>query len=257
MLGFSFTEKKFFAFNQQTQNKHLAIWLKNCYQKSQEKEISLEVKKLLFQRYLKLYLKQNLLIQPQSSKEWLEFFSQRYHYHYKIANPAKEAPLLKGIPLKEQRAKKKIKASWGVVLHNIRSAFNVGSILRTIDAAGWEKAIFSGYTADVNNKNLQKSAMHTQQWVSHERVDNIANWLQQQKIPIIALETTKKAKNCFSYNWTSQGILLLGNEEYGIPNALIKKCEQVVQIPMWGKKSSLNVANAFSIIAYLVTQKLL
>lgn len=256
MLNFGWTEKKFFSLETKIQHKYLADWLKNCYLIANQ--LPQDSLKILFKSYCNFFLKQEKIYRPNSFKEWQEFFSQRHHYHQKKYSPQKKDAVIFSsdfIPKVEKEKKRMIKVKWQVLLNNIRSAFNVGSIFRTMDGAGWEKALLSGYTTSIDNKHFQKAAMHTEQWIAHQRIENLAKWLKLQKLPIIGLETSRKAKNCFSYDWQQQGILILGNEEHGISSSLLKKCDEVVSIPMWGKKESLNIANAFAIVSYWITQR--
>ena len=76
--------------------------------------------------------------------------------------------------------------------------------------------------------------------------------IQKQPLPVIALETEENSKNCFDYKWQSEGILILGNEEYGVSSEILELCQDVVSIPMYGIKQSLNLACAFSVVSYLV-----
>ena len=76
--------------------------------------------------------------------------------------------------------------------------------------------------------------------------------MQKQPLPVIALETAENSQICFNYQWQSEGILILGNEEYGISAAILELCRDIVSIPMYGVKKSLNLACAFSVVSYLV-----
>ena len=84
------------------------------------------------------------------------------------------------------------------------------------------------------------------------KVENLKDWLQKQPLPVIALETEENSKNCFDYKWQSEGILIVGNEEYGISAEILELCQDLVSIPMYGVKKSLNLACAFSVVSYLV-----
>ena len=62
----------------------------------------------------------------------------------------------------------------------------------------------------------------------------------------------ENSKICFDYQWQSEGILIVGNEEYGISAEILELCQDLVSIPMYGVKKSLNLACAFSVVSYLV-----
>ena len=260
MNNFPLNHRKFKNLNNNLQNSHLSKWLADCYRKTITKELSTEQLKILFHQYLSFFLEQIKIKEPKTNAEWSEFFSQRFHYHRQaMKQTLKESdflPTKANLTHPNEVIKKRADIiKWQVVLTNIRSAFNIGSVFRTVDGAGWEKVWLSGYSALPNNKNLQKAAMNSTNWVEWEKAVNLTSWLKNQTKPIIALETTENAENCFQYNWQEQGILILGNEEYGISKELLKLCTAKVAIPMLGIKKSLNVANAFAIIAYLVRQQ--
>ena len=121
------------------------------------------------------------------------------------------------------------------------------------DGAGTgKKSILSGYSPSPKNKQVQKAAMQTENWMKWQKVECIKTWLQKQPLPVIALETEENSKNCFDYKWQSEGILILGNEEYGVSSEILELCQDVVSIPMYGIKQSLNLACAFSVVSYLV-----
>jgi tRNA G18 (ribose-2'-O)-methylase SpoU len=73
--------------------------------------------------------------------------------------------------------------------------------------------------------------------------------------PIIALETAKNAPSIYEYRFPETFTLILGNEEYGISDEWLKQCDQIVTIPMYGFKNSLNVASAFAIAAHEIRKQ--
>lgn len=144
-----------------------------------------------------------------------------------------------------------------VVLHNIRSAYNVGSIFRSADAFGVDKIFLTGYTPvpDEHNK-IKKTALGAEKnirWERYKEVEDLINQFKKDKIKIIALEQAKKSLpiNSFLYQDFSLG-LILGNEVTGIEGDVLKLVDGIVEIPMFGEKESLNVAVAFGITAYIV-----
>lgn len=146
---------------------------------------------------------------------------------------------------------------WRVWMHNIRSAHNVGSILRTADCLGWEGAILSGYSPGPEHKGVKSAAMGAEAWVQSTRVEEPMSVFGQADLPVYALELVPHSVSIEQFEWPSRGILLLGNEELGVAPAMIEKCAGVLQIPLFGRKGSLNVAQAFAISAWeLQRQKL-
>ena len=140
-----------------------------------------------------------------------------------------------------------------VICHDIRSAFNVGSIFRTADGAGVGKIILGGYCAHPPHPKLLKTALGAEQSVPYERVWQ--TWRAIDKLKndgynIIALEKNSQAKNIFKFKPKFPLALVLGNEVKGISKEILKRCDDVVFIPMRGKKESLNVSVAFGAAVY-------
>lgn len=138
-----------------------------------------------------------------------------------------------------------------IVLNQLRSAFNVGSILRTTEAFRLGDVYFEGITPKYDNQKVIKTAMGC-----HDKVKCID--LVDKTIlpsPIIGLETAKNAKSIYEYKFPKTFTLILGNEEYGICDEWLKQCDEVVTIPMYGFKNSLNVASAFAITAYEIRKQ--
>lgn len=145
-----------------------------------------------------------------------------------------------------------------VVIHNIRSALNVGSIFRTSDGAGVSKIYLTGYTPTPENPKVLKTALGAQNSVPWEKYYNIANLLKKlknKKIQIVALEQTK---NSIDYRkFSVRGgkphfplALIVGNEISGLSDKILKYTDKIIAIPMYGQKESLNVSVAFGIAVY-------
>lgn len=133
-----------------------------------------------------------------------------------------------------------------LILHNIRSLHNVGSIFRTADAAGVSKIYLTGYTPDPS----QKTALGAENFIPYERRRDIS-WLiaklKKDRSNIVALEQSKKSIDYRKFKPKFPLALILGNEVRGLSSAILKKCDAVIQIPMKGRKESLNVSVAAGI----------
>jgi len=145
-----------------------------------------------------------------------------------------------------------------IICHNIRSAFNVGSIFRTADGAGAAKIILGGYSAHPPHLKITKTALGAEKTTPFERVWQ--TWRAVEKLKargynIIALEQTKKAKSIFDFKPKLPLVLVIGNETRGLSREILKRCDNVVFIPMFGKKESLNVSVAFGIAIYQLINK--
>ena len=151
------------------------------------------------------------------------------------------------------------------ILHNIRSLHNVGSIFRTADGAGVSKIYLTGYspapTDRFGNKRKQLTkvslgAEDSVPWEKQNDITKLINNLRAERYKIFAVE---QHKNSVPYNTPSlsppilggeKTALIVGNEIRGLSAVVLKQADQIVEIPMRGKKESLNVAVAFGIAAY-------
>lgn len=152
-----------------------------------------------------------------------------------------------------------------VLAHNIRSTHNVGSIFRTCDGFGVYKLILSGYTPypvlpkDTRlphltakiTKDIHKTALGAEATVPFKvhTTPPIAQ-LKRQGYRIVALEQVKDSKPLPNYRSPDKVALLLGEEVNGIPEDLLKLCDDITEIPMKGQKESFNVSVATGIALY-------
>ncbi len=159
--------------------------------------------------------------------------------------------------------KKKI-SEYVVIVHDVRSAHNVGSIFRTADAVGVSKIYLTGYTPaplDRFNrpvKEIAKTALGAEQSIpwEHERTFKaVAQKLKTEGYVIAAIEQSKKSIPYFSYKPPHHVALVLGNEVTGLEKAVLQKCDDVVEIPMHGNKESLNVSVAFGVVAFALKNR--
>ncbi len=150
-----------------------------------------------------------------------------------------------------------------LILHNIRSAHNVGSIFRTADATGVNHIYFTGYTPRPYNSTLPyttkpergiiKTALGAEKfvsWSSHDDVDKLIGKLKKTDVCIVGLEQDKRSINYSEYRNSSNIALILGNEPNGIDSSLLSQCDDIIEIPMYGKKQSLNVSVAVGVALY-------
>ncbi len=159
--------------------------------------------------------------------------------------------------------------SFIVIFHNIRSAYNVGAMFRTADGAGAEKIFLTGYTQtpyiaqDVYltpaHKTLAKTALGAEKnvvWEKRARLKPLLNQLKREGFGIVALEQSKKSLDYRIYKPKLKVALLVGNEVLGLDKKILKQCDSVIEIPMRGKKNSLNVAVAFGIASFEIAGKI-
>lgn len=140
-----------------------------------------------------------------------------------------------------------------MLAHNVRSLWNVGSFFRTCDAFGVEKLYLTGYTGHPPRKEITKTAIGAEEfvpWEHHEDPLPVFEHLKKEGWRLVALELTPQALPLQSFVPASQVCLVVGHELTGVPDELLSRCDAVVQIPMLGKKESLNVAVAAGIALY-------
>ena len=147
------------------------------------------------------------------------------------------------------------------MLHNVRSAHNVGSMFRTADAVGVSRIILSGYTpgpTDPRGKERKpfiKVSLGAEHTVPYSRSAQLSSALKKLKADgytIIALEKNNHSTPLFSYTSkpTEKLVVVMGNEVRGISTQSLKHCDHILHIPMRGKKESLNVGVAAGIALY-------
>jgi len=166
-----------------------------------------------------------------------------------------------------------------VVLYNIRSLHNVGSIFRTADAAGVEKIYLCGITPapidEFSRPRLQltKVSLGAEKYVKWEKIGSTSSpqaaqatlrllkSLKKQGYKIFAIEQNKKSIPYYKVKIFSNRLrsrprvaLVLGNEIKGLPPSILKRADKILEIPMYGKKESLNVAVAFGIVVFHLRQ---
>lgn len=151
-----------------------------------------------------------------------------------------------------------------LILDNIRSIENVGSIFRTADALSINKIYLGGISGILKqgnklvlNSRVSKTALGAENKIPWEH--NFQTWriiekLKKQGVKIYALEQAKNSVNLLKFKPKFPLALILGNEVLGVSKNILKKCDGVVEIPMLGSKESLNVAVAFGMVGFKINQ---
>lgn len=146
-----------------------------------------------------------------------------------------------------------------VLLHNIRSTHNVGSIFRTADAAGVSRVYVSGYTPSPIDrfgraqKDIAKTALGAERSLPWERPASPAKLIKKlkaQKWDIVGVEQDARSKDYRTFKARKKTLFVFGNEVRGISSGLRATCDVLLEIPMYGKKESLNVSVAAGIILF-------
>jgi 23S rRNA (guanosine2251-2'-O)-methyltransferase len=145
-----------------------------------------------------------------------------------------------------------------VILENIRSAYNVGSMFRTSACFNLEKVYLVGITATPPHPGVEKTALGATSiipWEKWEATLPLVQKLKSEGYLILALELTNKSIPIQDLKEAENPIaLIVGNEVDGVSQEALSLADKVIKIPLYGKKESLNVAVAFGIAVFYLTE---
>ncbi len=145
-----------------------------------------------------------------------------------------------------------------VLLHQVRSLYNVGSFFRTADAVRTERILLSGITADPGDRRIAKTALGAERTVSWARCADLAETLAALRgagVQLAAIETATHAVDLFDWHPAFPVCVLFGHEVDGLPPTALDACDVHVRIPTLGLKQSLNVATAGGVVLYELLRK--
>ena len=148
-----------------------------------------------------------------------------------------------------------------VILDDIRSLHNIGSVFRTSDAFLIEKIYLCGITATPPNKEIHKTALgatDTVAWEYQKEVLTVIDQLKAKEISVFAIEQVENSimLNYFEVEKDKKYALIFGNEVKGVSQQAIEKCHGVIEIPQLGTKHSLNVSVSAGIVVWDLFKKL-
>jgi tRNA G18 (ribose-2'-O)-methylase SpoU len=161
--------------------------------------------------------------------------------------------------VRRQKNQSQAKLPFSVVLNNIRSLYNVGSIFRTADGVGLEKIWLCGITGIPPDAQIAKTALGAEKavpWEYRENAVSVMEELRRNGYQIVLLEQTQQSIPYDEFHPKSPVCLVLGNEISGVCEDLLPCCGLALEIEMAGIKNSLNVTVAFGIVAYHIRQSL-
>jgi len=139
-----------------------------------------------------------------------------------------------------------------IYLENLRSGHNIGNILRTAEAMQIGSVYLSPKMCSKEHPSVKKAAMGAEQWVSV--IENAH--LEDLPRPLIAIELTQNAESIEAFSFPKGPFsIAFGNEVCGLSQKALDAADAVVQIPLYGKKASLNVSNAFAIVAHKIREQ--
>ena len=163
-----------------------------------------------------------------------------------------------------------------LILHNIRSAYNVGSIFRTADAVGVSKIFLCGITPTPKIQKISSDLIHDRSinttydegnfddkiaktalgaeksvpWEQYKQTWRLLKKLHKNKMRIVALEQAPKSVNPFAYKPNFPLVLIVGHERKGLSDKILNYVDEIMEIPTLGQKESLNVSVAAGIAIY-------
>ncbi|MBI2628235.1 MAG: TrmH family RNA methyltransferase [Candidatus Niyogibacteria bacterium] len=154
-----------------------------------------------------------------------------------------------------------------LILHNIRSSHNAGSCFRTADGAAAAKIFLTGYTGKPLdkfsrvNKEIKKTALGAEEnipWEYHKNISPVIEKLKRENVFVVALEQSLNAIDYKTFqkkykkklNHFAGIALIVGNEVRGLSSQILKQCGATIEIPMAGRKESLNAAVACGIALF-------
>lgn len=147
-----------------------------------------------------------------------------------------------------------------LICEQVGTAANVGSLFRTADAFGVEKLIFCGKEIPMGRK-MTKTSRATENYVDYEITEEIhgtLSELKQQDYFLVALEITEASTDLRNFEFPKQKqiALVIGAENFGISEAVLRQMDAVLHIPMFGKNSSMNLVQAANVALYEITKQL-
>ena len=161
----------------------------------------------------------------------------------------------------QQGYKEADKLQVAVILDNIRSQHNIGSVFRTADAFRIERILLCGITATPPNREMQKTALGATETVVWEYFENTRQAVEKMReagYTILAIEQVEGSLplECFDPSKFDKIALVFGNEVHGVDEVIVKEADECIEIPQFGTKHSLNISVTAGIVLWHVFQHL-
>jgi tRNA G18 (ribose-2'-O)-methylase SpoU len=166
----------------------------------------------------------------------------------------------------EEQLKKINRHEIYIVLDDVLDTYNVGSIFRLADAVAAKKVYLCGRTETPPNSRIKKASINTWQWIdweyspsASEVIKNLklkySHALQGKNLNVVAVEQDKRSVDFASFDYRLPIALVVGNETDGISKEVLDLCDSIVELPMFGINTSLNVMVTLGIVLYKVIEK--
>ena len=142
-----------------------------------------------------------------------------------------------------------------IVLDDIRSLHNIGSVFRTADAFLIEKIILCGITAIPPNKEINKTALGATETVTWDYAENVVDVIEDLKVNSVEVYAIEQVENSiflndFKVEKSKKYALVFGNEVFGVSQEAVKSCNGTIEIPQLGTKHSLNISVTAGIVVW-------
>ena len=142
-----------------------------------------------------------------------------------------------------------------IILDNVLDTYNVGSVFRLADAVAAEKVILCGQTLTPPNSRIKKASVNTWQWVDWEYCASAKEAVEKlraevPRVTIVSVEQDQRSKPFNAVQYTFPMAIIVGNESYGVSKDVLDASDLIVEMPMWGINTSLNVMVSSGIILY-------
>lgn len=160
----------------------------------------------------------------------------------------------------KRKAKKLKKNDIYIILDNVLDTYNIGSVFRLADAIAAKKVYLCGGTETPPNHRIKKASINTTEWVEWEYKETALEALsdirhQSSDIQIVGVEQTATAVPYNQFEYKLPIALIVGHESNGVSKEVLKACDGVVELPMFGVNTSLNVMVSLGIVLYQVIEK--
>ncbi len=148
-----------------------------------------------------------------------------------------------------------------VILDNIRSLSNIGSVFRTADAFSIEAIFLCGITAQPPHREIHKTALSATEsvdWQYYKKTSDAVNFLRNNNYIILSIEQVSNSipLNNFTPDKNAKYALIFGNEVKGVDDEIVKLSDDSIEIPQWGTKHSLNISVSAGIVLWDIVLKL-
>lgn len=148
-----------------------------------------------------------------------------------------------------------VRYPWIGILDNLRSPMNVGTIFRSADGFGAGELFLTGITPCPPSAKVSRTALGAEEFVPYQYFETTEQAIAEAKkrsYRVIALEVVEPSKNLSDIDDFTHCAFVFGNEEFGITTKTLDFCDEVVRLPLVGKKNSINVGNVFSIVSHYI-----